>query len=396
ATGGAVATLPLTPALSPAGGEGGRRPGEGETSGATAPGSRSTEDQGEIFKVVLDASLEVRSAVVYASFIVALVFLPVLTMTGLQGRFFAPLGIAFILAILASLAVALTVTPALCFLMLARARPHEEPRYLSRLKALHRRALEKVSPRPRLLIGAALVLFAGALATLPFFGGEFLPEFREGHFVLQISATPGTSLPEMLRLGERIAQELLRNRRIKTVEQQIGRAEMGEDTWGPHRSEFHVELNPMSAGEEAAVQDEIRATLKEFPGIQSEVLTFLGDRIGETISGETAQVVISVFADDLDVRDQKAQEIAQELSAVPGAADVQVKSPPGSPRMTVRLRPERLTQFGFRPVEVLEAIQSAYQGAIVAQTYEGNKVFDVALVLAPSERQEPESIGGLL
>src|SRR5947207_718360 len=221
ATGGAVATLPLPPALSPAGGEGGRRPGEGETSGATAPGSRSTEDQVEIFKVVLDASLEVRSAVVYASFIVALVFLPVLTMTGLQGRFFAPLGTAFILAILASLAVALSVTPALCFALLSRTRPHEEPRYLSRLKALHRRALEKVSPRPRLLIGAALVLFAGALATLPFFGGEFLPEFREGHFVLQISATPGTSLPEMLRLGQRIAQELLKNPHIKTVEQQI-------------------------------------------------------------------------------------------------------------------------------------------------------------------------------
>jgi len=317
-------------------------------------------------------------------------------MSGIQGRFFAPLGIAFILAILASLLVALTVTPALCLAMFSRARPHEEPSYLARMKAIHRRTLEKVAQRPRTIIGLSLALFVGALATLPFFGGEFLPEFREGHFVLQISATPGTSLGEMRRLGGPIARELLKNPHIKTVEQQIGRAEMGEDTWGPHRSEFHVELSPLPAREEAKVQDEIRATLASFPGIQSEVLTFLGDRIGETIAGETAQVVINVFGDDLDVLDQKAQEIAQALSAVPGAADVQVKAPPGSPRMSVRLRPERLTQFGFRPLEVLEAIQTAYQGTIVAQTYEGNKVFDVALVLAPDERQEPERIGALL
>ncbi len=419
-TGGAGAGVPLTPALSPgerekltapSGQETAAAPtdagrlsplpkGEGEGEGKpgmpTPSGPGPTEDFRAVFHVVLGASLEVRSAVVYASFIVALVFLPVLTMSGIQGRFFAPLGIAFILAILASLLVALTVTPALCLAIFSRSRPHEEPAYLARLKTIHRRTLEKVGQKPRTIIGLSLALFLTALATLQFFGGEFLPEFREGHFVLQISTTPGTSLGEMRRLGEHIGQELLKNPHIKTVEQQIGRAEMGEDTWGPHRSEFHVELNPLPAKEEARVQDEIRATLASFPGIQSEVLTFLGDRIGETIAGETAQVVINVFGDDLDVLDQKAQEIAQELSAVPGAADVQVKAPPGSPRMAVRLRPERLTQFGFRPVEVLEAIQTAYQGAIVAQTYEGNKVFDVAMVLAPSERQEPENAGGLL
>src|SRR5438552_2696490 len=163
-----------------------------------------------LFQVVLGASLEVRSAVVYASFIVALVFLPVLTMSGIQGRFFAPLGIAFILAILASLLVALTVTPALCLAIFSRSRPHEEPAYLARLKTIHRRTLEKVGQKPRTIIGLSLALFPTALATLQFFGGEFLPEFREGHFVLQISTTPGTSLGEMRRLGEHIGQELLK------------------------------------------------------------------------------------------------------------------------------------------------------------------------------------------
>ena len=134
--------------------------------------------------------------------------------------------------------------------------------------------------------------------------------------------------------------------------------------------------------------DDIRDMLDGFPGIQSEVVTFLGDRISETITGETAPVVINVFGDDLDVIDAKAREIAQVLSdtnLVQGATDVQVKSPPGAPRMAVRLRPDRLTQFGFRPVEVLEAIQAAYQGAVVAQVHEGNRVADVAVILDEAE-----------
>ena len=137
--------------------------------------------------------------------------------------------------------------------------------------------------------------------------------------------------------------------------------------------------------------DEIREILKKFPGIQFEVLTFLGDRIGETITGETAPVVVNIFGDDLDVLDAKAQEVASVLKAVPGNADVQVKAPPGAPRMVVRLRPDRLTQFGFRPVEVLEAIQTAYQGTVVAQTHRGNQVADVAVILDETDRQDPES-----
>ena len=349
-----------------------------------------------MFNVVLDATLEVRNSVVWATLVVAMVFVPVLTMSGLQGRFFAPLGVAFILANLASLVVALTVTPALCYTLLSRNKPHEEPVYLRKLKASHRRALEKISARPKTIIAAALILFAGAVATLPFFGGELLPDFREGHFVVGITMAPGTSIPEMKRLGENISAELLKIPQIKSVEEQIGRAEGGEDTWGSHRGEMHVELKPTAGEDQEKVQDAIRDTLSKFPGVQTEVLTFLGDRIGETISGETAQVVINIFGDDLDVLDQKASEVAAVLNKIPGAADVQVTAPPGAPRVVIRLRSDRLTQLGFRPVEVLEAVRTAYQGDIVSQTYEGEKVFNVAVILEPSEREQPESIGDLL
>ncbi|HXC98498.1 MAG TPA: efflux RND transporter permease subunit [Verrucomicrobiae bacterium] len=354
-----------------------------------------------VFQVVLDASLEVRSAVVYATFIVALVFLPVLAMTGIQGSFFAPLALSYILAIMASLAVALTITPALALLSFKRGgRDADETRLQKSLKSRYTNILEFVSRRPRALMVTVGLICMVALLVLPQPGEDLLPEFREGHFVLQVQAIPGTSLPEMVRIGHEISRQLLEMTNIATVEQQAGRAEQGEDTWEPNRCEFHVELVPDVPGKvQAKMMEDIRGILGRFPGIQSEVVTFLGDRISETISGETAPVVISVYGDDLDVIDDKAREIAQLLNntnLIQGVTDVEVKAPPGMPRLAVRLRPERLTQFGFRPVEVLEAVQTAYAGAVVAQVHDANRTTDVAVMLDPDSRREPEQVGSLL
>jgi CzcA family heavy metal efflux pump len=350
-----------------------------------------------IFQIVLSASLEVRRAVVYATFIVALIFVPVLTLTGLQGSFFAPLALSYILAIMASLLVALTVTPALAYLLFGKGVKHTQEAFLQKwLKHGYVRILAFVARWPRVLIALVLVLCVIAATRLQFFGGGFLPEFREGHLVLQVSAAPGTSLDEMLRQGTLISQRLLSNTNIATVEQQVGRAEQGEDTFPPSRSEFHVELKPVPGVEQEKIADDIRALLGSFPGLQFEVLTFLGDRLSETIAGETAPIVVSIFGDDLDVLDTKAAEVAAVLKTVPGNTDVQVKSPPGAPRLQITLRPERLTQFGFRPVEVLEAIQTAYQGMVVAQTHRGNQVANVAVILNQEARRDLESIGSLM
>ena len=347
--------------------------------------------------VILAASLEVRKAIVYATFIVALVFLPVLTLTGLQGSFFAPLAKSYILAILTSLLVALTVTPALTLLFFSKgAREAEAPRLQTALRGVYERILAWVARHPVGVVGTVALLCVLALSRLPFLGGEFLPEFREGHFVLGVSTAPGASLAETLRLGQRISAELLKNERIATVEQQVGRAEQGEDTWPPHRSEFHVELKPDLPGEvQAQVEEEIRGVLKNVPGIQFEVLTFLGDRIGETIGGETAPVVVNLFGEDLDALDGKAAEVKQALADL-NAEDVQVKSPPGSPRIGIRLRPDRLTELGFRPVEVLETVQTAYEGEVVAQVFRDSQTTDIAVILDAASRRDPEDIGTLL
>ena len=350
-----------------------------------------------ILQVILRASLEVRTAVVYATFVVALVFLPVLTLSGIHGKFFAPLALSYILAILASLGVALTLTPALACVLFARSdHTADVPRLQRWFKERYAGLLRRLILSPGLLVLAVVVACVGTLLLLPRLGGEFLPAFRERHFVLQVSTAPGTSLPEMLRVGATLSKGLLEIPGIVTVEQQVGRAELGEDPWGPHRSEFHVDLKPIPSQQEAEVENKIRALLVSFPGIQFEVLTFLGDRIGETIAGETSPVVISVYGDDLELLDLKAKEIVDVLHGIPGAADLQIKSPPGAPRIAVKLLPERLRQYGLRPLEVLTALQTAYQGSVVAQIYEGNRVVDVAVTFDDVSRGNPEGVGALM
>jgi Cu/Ag efflux pump CusA len=350
-----------------------------------------------VFGVVLAASLEVRSSVVYATFIVALIFLPVLTLSGLQGSFFAPLALSYILAILASLVVALTLTPALSYLLFHKGRrPPTQPRLQTWLKAGYRRILSVLLHWPKLMLAGVIVLSVAALIRLPFFGGGLLPEFREGHYVVQLVTAPGTSMGEMLRLGTLVSRELLGNTNIDTVSQQVGRAELGEDAWGPHRSELHIELKTTRSEQQEQARAAIQETLKQFPGLQFEVLTFLGDRISETISGETEAVVVNVFGDDLDVLDAKAREVAVVLNSVPGHESVRVKAPAGAPRMVARLRLDRLAQFGFKPVEVLEAVETAFQGVVVAQTHRGSEIIELAVQLDPLTRGPPETLGALL
>jgi CzcA family heavy metal efflux pump len=366
--------------------------------------NRRTASPRPAAQVVLAASLEVRSAVVYATFIVVLVFVPVLTLSGLPGRMFAPLGVAYIAAILASLVVALTATPALSLILLPRAAEQAptEPVFVRALKRVYVGVLGALLPWPRLILLLAVLVSAGSAVLLLRFGQEFLPEFREGHFVVQVSTVPGTALPEMLRLAKQLTGDLQEHVQIDgqqviaTIEFQSGRAELGEDPWGPHRAELHIELAPDVPGaDQADVQAQIRARLAQYPGITSEVLTFLGDRISETISGETASVVVNVFGENLDVLDQRAAQIAGALAGVPGATDVHVAAPPGMPLVTARLRPDRLAALGIRPVDALADIETAYQGTPVAQIYEGNRVYNLRVILAENERRAPERLGDL-
>jgi len=358
---------------------------------------RGTHAHGlEARDIIQKASVEVRAPVVYATFVVVLVLAPMLLLSGLQGSFFGPLAASFSLATLASLVVALTVTPAAALLLLTRTEPHAEAAWLTRLKDRHESLLRRWSAFPRRVIIASAIVTLLAAAALPFFGSELMPPFREGHFVVQALATPGTSLTAMKTLGARVAGDLVAIPGIVTVEQTMGRAESGEDTWEPNRSEFHIELQHMSGRAEGAIQAAIRAALQHYPSLRTEVLTFLGDRLSESLSGETAPVAINVFGPDLDELDRVAYEIAAVARTVPGASDVQVQAPAGAPFLRVDLKPERLGQYGFTAADVLDTVETAYEGTTAAQVYDANKVIDLTVRLPPAERIDPEAIGQLL
>ncbi|MBN9506912.1 MAG: efflux RND transporter permease subunit [Altererythrobacter sp.] len=347
-------------------------------------------------RVVFDAVLEVRSAVVYATFAVILVFVPIIALPGIAGRLFAPLGIAYIIAVLASLVVALTVTPALSLLWLTgRAEEIADPPVSNWSRGRYLHALERLIDRPRQLLLAAGALTLLSLAALPFFGGGFIPELKEGHYILHMSAAPGTSLEESLRIGARVTSALRQIPEVRSVSQQVGRAEKAGDTWGTHYSEFNVDLVPQSGEEFEQTQGRIRQVLSGFVGVNFSLKTFLTERVEETLSGYTAAVAVNLFGDDLSMLDAKAQEIARVLAAVPGASEVQVQSPPGLPQISIRLRNADLAQFGLNAVDVLDVVRAAYQGDVVGQTYDGDRVFNVITILDRDSRGDPARIAEL-
>ncbi len=344
-------------------------------------------------QVVFEASMEVRGSVVYASFIVALVFVPLLTLGGVAGRMFSPLGFSYILAILMSLGVALTVTPALCYLLLGHSKLDlRDPPLIRWLRPVYGLCLRVIARIPLLLLLATLGLCLLGVMVLPWLGGKFLPELREGHYIVHTSSASGTSLRESLRIGAALTEQFLEIPGVRSVSQWAGRAERGADTFGSHYSEYEIDLDPLSGSEQQRVLDALRAILKRFPGILYEANTFLTERVDETISGYTAPVVVNIYGNDLDVLDRKAQQVAAVMRGLRGAEDVQLRSPPGTPVLQIRLRLDRLAYWGLRPVEVMDAVEVAYEGKTVGRQYRGNRVYDIAVVLAPEYRRDPATV----
>jgi CzcA family heavy metal efflux pump len=346
------------------------------------------------FDVVRDASVEIRTPVIYATLAVVALFVPVYFISGVQGQFIGPLALAFVAAVLASLVVALTVTPALCALLLPAHRT--EAAWIGRLRRAQARAAVWVSGHFRFVAAVLVGAFGATLLWLPSLGGKFMPEFEEGHFVVQASsALPGTSFDEMLGIGRRISAEILALPHVATIEQQIGRAELGEDTWGPNRSEFHIELDDEPGVDQAAAEAAIRKVVESYPGLRTEVVTFLGDRFSESLTGETAAVVVSVFGADLDVLDATGARIAAALGGVPGIVDLQYERAGSTPEVLVRPRLDALAAHGVTRGDLLTALQTAFAGLKVGETYAGARTVDTVVILSAAERNRVDAIGRL-
>ncbi|HSI42894.1 MAG TPA: efflux RND transporter permease subunit [Methylotenera sp.] len=363
-----------------------------------------------IHQVVFNASMEVRSSVVYATIIVALVFMPLLTLGGVAGKLFAPLGFAYIAAILASLAVALTLTPALCYLLLGTAKlENVDPPLIRNIKQWYVSLLYRIERHYKAITLSSLLLIALGLGILPLFKSQFIPALHEGHYIMHMTAVPGTSEQESLRIGNKVSAVIRKIPGVKSVTQWVGRAPNGADTFGTHYSEFEIEIGTISAEEQRRILNSIRRELAGeiededhdgkiepgFVGVNFAINTFLTERIEETISGYAATTVINIYGNDLDALDRDAQIIAATLRSIKGASDVLVQSPAGTPQLVVRLRPEKLAAWGLQPTDVLDNIRLAYESVPITQVYEGSHVIGVSVVLNQEASDDVQEAGNL-
>lgn len=357
---------------------------------------RGVTDASARREIIARASLEVRGPVVYATFVLALTMVPVILLGGLQGAFFRPLGLAFLLAVLASLLVALTVTPVLALLLLGNTEPHEEPAFLHRAKVRHARLVERLGRHPNAVAGGVVAIGLVAALVAGLFGNELLPAFRERHYVMQVNGPPGVSFGWMRQTGERLSRRLLAIPQVLSVEEQAGRAEAGEDTWPPNRGEFHIRLKPVSGAEEDRALAAIRQALAETPAMTGEVTTFLGDRISESLTGETAAVTVGVQGADLDTLDRVAGQVAAALRNAPGMTDVQVKTVPGTPALGVTLDPARMALHGVTNADAGDAIRVTFAGIDAGEIAWPDRTVPVAVTVAPEGQRDPEALGQAL
>lgn len=330
------------------------------------------------FRVVVDASLEVRSAVVYASMIVMIIFLPVFFMDGIAGSFFRPLATSYILAILASLLVALTVTPALCYMLLTGERKEQpEAKFAHNLRERYALMLPNILHKPKkalTIIFATLGISAGASF---FYGHEFLPEFQETDFLMHFLGKPGTSVEEMTRLTTLAAKELLAIPGVRNQGAHIGRAEVADEVYGPEFTELWVSIDPKVPYYET--RDKIQAVMDGYAGLYTDVQTYLKERSKEVLSGAGASIVVRLYGNDLDVLRSKAEEVKKLMAEVNGIADLKIEPLVMLPQVEIVLRPEAAERYGLTPGLIRHATTTLLRGSKVGEVYEGQKRYDVVV-----------------
>jgi CzcA family heavy metal efflux pump len=349
----------------------------------------------DIRALIVAASLEVRRPVFYATAAVAVAFLPILMLSGLQGAFFRPLSIAFLLAVALSLLVAMSATPALCALVMGAHTPRAEAAWLTRLKRLQRRIIEDLYPHPSWVLALLLITGAAGIVLLPLLGARLLPDFREDYLIAHASLRPGIALTETARVGKRITAQLAAIAGVKSVAEQIGRAENGQDPDAPNKSEFEVQIDPEHGATAEQIEAAIRKVFDNFPNQLVEIYSVLAERIGETLSGESASFFVSVFGPDLDRDDAVAAEIAEALEKLPDSGAVRLKVPPRQPELKLELRAPALALYGLQAAEVLHTVNAAYHGTVVAQLSESDRSVPIALRIADTAAT-PAGVGRLL
>jgi Cu/Ag efflux pump CusA len=383
-------------------------------------------------EVIYHASLEIRSSIVYATIIVALVFLPLFMLTGVEGRLLAPLGLAYITSLVASLFISLTVTPVLASYLIPQlfknksGRKSYWSRWFENLKARFRRNedrenvetdstvsadssseedsfivrwLKKRDERllhwtlrhPYKVIAGAAILFFLTMATLPFVGTSFLPDFNEGTLTINVLAQPGTSLTESNRIGTIAEKLILEVPEVVSTGRRTGRAELDEHAEGVHYTEIDVDLKE-SERTRAEILADIREHLAVIPGVSVNVGQPISHRLDHLQSGVRAQIAVKLFGDDLGVLRSKAEEIRNAMQTVEGATDVQIEKQVLIPQIRFNVDRARAAQYGLQPGEITETLETALNGRRVSEAIEGARRYDVVVRFDDASRNNLDSL----
>jgi CzcA family heavy metal efflux pump len=354
-----------------------------------AGGTRSTAS------IILDASLEVRSPIIYATLIIVLAVVPVFFMTGLAGAFFQPLAVSYAVALLASMLVALTVMPALCLIMLNRV-PLERRRspLADWLRSRYEAGLTRIVRRPAAAyLTVGIITLAGIIAW-PFLGQELLPEFKERDVLMHWVTTPGTSLPEMVRVTTRVANEILEIPGIKHTGAHIGQALIMEEVAGSNFGENWISVDP-DADFDKAMED-VEAVAHNYPGLYRDVQTYLAERVEEVLAGAPDDIVIRIYGQDLDVLKAKADEIKNAIADVDGISDLHVDLQEKIPQIEVTTNMDAARRYGIKPGDVRRAAATIIAGNEVGDVFYGDRAYDVQVWGTPNTRRSAASVGELL
>jgi CzcA family heavy metal efflux pump len=348
-------------------------------------------------RVVYDASREIQASIVNATLIIIIVFLPLFFLGGVEGRLLRPLGFAYVVSILASLLVAVTVTPVLCSYLLPNAKAvltEQESKLVHWLKARYARVLEGVLEHPkRVLVGAGATL-ALTLVAITFLGSAFLPEFNEGALTVSVVTVPGTSLEESNAIGRRVEQILLANPAVRNTDRRQGRAELDEHAQGVNAAEIDVTLR--EGVEKEALFEHLRREFSAIPGTNITIGQPIGHRIDHMLSGTRANIAVKIFGADLYELRQVGTQVRDAMQMVPGVADLQLEQQMDVPQLRIQADRGALARYGMTVGQLAEAIDVAFNGEVVSQVLEEGRSVDLAVRFPETLRSSAEAISGVM
>lgn len=359
--------------------------------------TRASDPQ-PVLSVIFKASSEIRGSIVFATLIIVLVFLPLFSLGGFEGRMFAPLAFAYIISIAASLVVALTVTPVLCYFLLAKStviRAENDSRLVAWLKRHYAGILRWTLHHPYQIIGASALMLLAAIAVMPLMGREFLPPFNEGTLNINANLPPGTSLKESNRVGNLIEVALHEIPEVASTTRRTGRAELDEHAAGVNTSELEV-VTREAGRSHTEVMEDARRKLAAIPGVAVEVGQPISHRIDHLLSGTRAQIAIKLFGPDLATLRTKAGEIRDAMANVEGIVDLLVEPQVGVPQVQINLNRQAAAAVGLSAGDLAAAVDTAFNGEVVSQVLEEQRTYDVLVKFEAAARESVETISRTL